>query len=292
MDNAVFRGHGFQCPDGGGADADDAAAAAADAVQRFGCLFGHLAELTVHHMLFRVFHLDRAEGAEPHMQQDRDNGDAFGFDPLQQLRGEMEAGGGSGGGAFLLRVYGLVTVRVGELFVDIGRQGHFAQPVQHFFKDTVAMETDDPSADLFHVIQHLTAEQPVPEGTDGSGAEPAAGTDKRLPVRGAAAAEQQYLHRHAGILLDAKQAGGDHLGLVDDQGIAGVEVVDDIVEVLMFDLPAVPVVNQQAAVVPGFHGGLGDQLFGKVIVEVGSFHGVQISILIWASAVAGMFFFR
>ena len=119
----------------------------------------------------------------------------------------------------------------------------------------------------------------------------AAGADKRLPVRGVAAAEQQYLHRHAGILLDAKQAGGDHLGLVDDQGIAGVEVVDDIVEVLMFDLPAVPVVNQQAAVVPGFHGGLGDQLFGKVIVEVGSFHGVQISILICASAVAGMFFF-
>ena len=52
-----------------------------------------------------------------------------------------------------------------------------------------------------------------------------------------------------------------------------------------------PVVDQQAAVVTGFRRRLGDQLFRQVIIKISGVHEIQISILICASAEAGMLFF-
>ena len=156
--------------------------------------------------------------------------------------------------------------------MNIGRQGHLAQTVQHFLKDTVAVETDDPSADVLHVVQHFAAEQTVPEGTDGPGTKPAAGADEGFPVCGVVPAQKENLHRNAGVFLHTEQTRGDDLGLVNDQGISRVEIINNIVEVLMLNLSVFPVVYQETAVIPRFHGGLGNQLFGKVVVEVGSFH--------------------
>ena len=86
MYDAVLRCHGFERPDGSGADADNPAAGRTDAVQGFGGLLRDLAELAVHDVLFGVLLLDGAKGAEPDVQEDRYDRDAFGADPLQQFR--------------------------------------------------------------------------------------------------------------------------------------------------------------------------------------------------------------
>jgi len=46
--------------------------------------------------------------------------------PFEQLGGEVETGGRSCGGAFLLGVDGLVALWLGERLGDVRRQGHLA----------------------------------------------------------------------------------------------------------------------------------------------------------------------
>ena len=185
----------------------------------------------------------------------------------------MQAGGRRCGGPVLFRVHRLVAVPVLQFFMDIRRQGHLPQPVQDLLENAVIEEADGAAASFLHVSKDFTGEEPIAEGAAGSRLQPAAGADQRFPIRGVDPAQEQHLHGHAGILLNAEQARGNYLRLINDEGVPGIQVINDIVEMFMFNGTVLPVVHEQAAVVPGFHGGLGDQLFREFIIEIGGFHG-------------------
>ena len=200
------------------------------------------------------------------------DGDALFPDALQQRRSEMQAGCRRGGGAFRFRVDCLVALPVPELFVDVGRQGHLPQPVQQLLKDAFVEEAHPAAAGFFHVVQHLAAQQAVPEGADRAGFQPPARADQGFPVGGVLPPEQEHLHRDAGVLLDAQQARGDDPRLVDHQGVAGIQVFQDIVKSPVLNTVLQGTHHQQPAVVAGLDGGLGDELFRQFIVKIGGAH--------------------
>ena len=272
MDHAPVVRHGLDGADGRRADTDQPASGGADAVQGFGGLRRHLVPLRVHLVVGDLLRLHRAEGAQAHMQQHRHDGDALLPDALQKRRGEVQAGRRRGGGAFGLGVDGLVALAVPELLMDVGRQGHLPQPVQQFLKDALVEEAHPAAAGFLHVVQHLAAQQAVPEGADRTGLQPPARADQGFPVGGVLPAEQKDLHRHAGVLLDAQQARGDDPRLVDHQGVAGIQVFDDIVKSPVLDAVLQGADHQQPAVVAGLDGSLGDELFRQFIVKVSGAH--------------------
>ena len=67
--------------------------------------------------------LHRAEGPQPHMERHIAQPDPHLLHLAQQLRREVQAGGGSGGGPQHFGVDGLIPLVVLELRLDIGGRG-------------------------------------------------------------------------------------------------------------------------------------------------------------------------
>ena len=82
--------------------------------------------------VFDVLGADGLEGSEAYVEGDGFDLDAVCAELVEDLRGEVEAGGGGGGGAGLVREDSLVAVAVfgGVVAVDVGRQRHVADPVE------------------------------------------------------------------------------------------------------------------------------------------------------------------
>ena len=76
--------------------------------------------------------------------------------------------------------------------------------------------------------------------------------------------QKQPHHTHQEIA----QTGGNDLGVVDDQRVALLQIVDDIVKVLMLNGVRVAVEHHQATVIAGLDGVLGDTLLGQIIVKI------------------------
>ena len=119
----------------------------------------------------------------------------FACSSLQQARREVQAGGRRGGGAGLTGIDGLVALRVAQLFVDVGRQGHVAHlgevGLDRLGKLDQPLGTFQDLKDLrfwtvfyFHTFSYA---QPF-------------STHQGFPGMGIAAAEQKKLHTAAGIL--------------------------------------------------------------------------------------------
>ena len=87
------------------------------------------------------------------------------------------------------------------------------------------------------------------------------------------AAQKQHFNGYAGILLHAQQTRRDNLRFVDDKRVAGVEVINDIVKMLMLQRAVLAVDNHQAAVIARLHRLLRDQLLREKVVEVRGFQG-------------------
>ena len=91
----------------------------------------------------------------------------------------MEARRGGGGGAGHPGVYRLVPLPVLELRLDIGRQGHPAQALQHLQEDALVGEADQAVAPLR--LAHDLRRQLSAEGDPSAGAQLLSGTDQALP---------------------------------------------------------------------------------------------------------------
>ena len=68
-------------------------------------------------------------------------------------------------------------------------------------------------------------------------------------------------------------SGLDNPALVKHHHVAGLQVVQDIYEHPVADLAGYAVENQEPGGVAGFHGSLGDQIRGEVVVEIVGPHG-------------------
>lgn len=102
-------GGGFERAQHGGADGDDAAAAGAGAGDGIEALRRDDERFRMHFVVGEVIGFDRGECAETDVESQRGDFDALVGEGGQELWGEMEAGGGSGDGAGVLGIDGLVV---------------------------------------------------------------------------------------------------------------------------------------------------------------------------------------
>ena len=183
----------------------------------------------------------------------------------------MQPRGRRGGAAVHLGVDGLVARLVFQLFVDIRRQGHLAEAVEHILKHALVEEAHGAPAVLADG-QDFRDELAVAEHEARAGLGLFAGLEDDLPIRQVQPTQEQELNRAAGAFLHAVQARGDDAGLVDDQHIAGVQVVDHIAEDFMLNRAGIAMVDEQAAAVARLDGRLRDQLLRQVIIKITGFH--------------------
>ena len=127
----VLRRKALHRAAGGGAYADDPAPVLFRLVDDAGGFPGNHTELRMHLVVRNLLRLDRAEGAQPHMECNVANLYTHFPHLLQQLGGEMEPCGGCGGGAHHLGIYRLIPLLILELRLDVRRKGHTAQPLQN-----------------------------------------------------------------------------------------------------------------------------------------------------------------
>ena len=73
---------------------------------------------------------------------------------------------------------------------------------------------------------------------------------------------------HAGVGFSAVDPCGNHLGIVKDQHISRIQVVDHIVKDPVFDGLIPTIQHHQPGTVPWLQRRLGDAVLGKVIVKI------------------------
>ena len=174
-----------------------------------------------------------------------------------------------------LGVDGLIPLLVLQLLLDIGRQGHFAQVLQHLQEDALVVEAHHPVA-VGQLLHHLGGQFPVAEAQLRPCTHLPARAHQALPGLVAPVDQQQHLAGAAAGQPLAQQAGGQHPGVVQNQAVAGIQKVRQLVEVMVTGLPCLPVQRHQAGGVPLVQGRLGDQLLRKVIVKIACFHGTPV----------------
>ena len=276
---ALRRGGAFEQPQTGCADADDAAAGGVDGIQGRGGIGGDHAPFGVHPVVGRVVGLDRQEGAGPDMQGQGMGRDATGLQGLHQGRGEMQASRGCRDRPVQLREHGLVvrevTVVLGPLGRDIGRQGHDADGPDGVV-ERGACEVEAQGDETVFGLGRDGGGQAL-EGDTVAGLQTLARLHEGRPDIGCIAMMQgrlygdgQGLALRPDTLAHSRQPRGDHPRVVEHQGVAGPQEVWQVADDMVLQR-AVPH-DQQACGIPRLGGAERDVAVGQVEVEIGGLH--------------------
>ena len=195
------------------------------------------------------------------------------LDLPQQLRGEMQPRGGRGGRAVFPGIDRLIPLLVAELFLDIGGQGHGAQLLQQLKKNSIILEPDQAIAVGLDLLHH-GGEPPVAKGDGRPLPQPAAGIDDAVPQITLHIFQQKDLHRgRAGPRFLAIEPGREHPGVVDDQAVSRPEMLWQIIKMLVPHRASASVQGHEPGMIPLQEGRLGDELLGKIVVKIRTFHG-------------------
>ena len=84
--------------------------------------------------------------------------------------------------------------------------------------------------------------------------------------------EQEKFDPRAGIDPCAVQPCGHDARIVEDQAVAGAQIVGNIIEMAVFDRAGIFINDHHAGAVARFDGGLRDQFRGQVVKEITFFH--------------------
>ena len=179
----------------------------------------------------------------------------------------MQAGGRGGGGALLAVVDGLVALLVLEFLVDVGRQRRLAEAVENLLEDAVIVELDDAAAEV--CVFGDGARELRAEADDVAGLGFLAGLDERLPVVSVEAAQEEDFDFAARLVAVADEAGRHDARVVEDQGVAGLEVFLEVVEVAVLDGLLYGVEDHETRGVARLDRHLGDALFWQVVIKIG-----------------------
>ena len=214
-------------------------------VQRRRNLRPYLAPFGMHAVLGRVVGLDGQEGAGPDVQRHGVARHPAVVETVQELVGEVQAGRRRRHGAFRGGEHGLVVETVAlvgrPLAGDVGRQRRLAEPgdrlVQHRAGEGEAQEDVAALPSPLHLgvepgelagraLRGLAEADAVADG------EPLRRPGEGAPAIRALAPMQGDLDPGRRLAPDPKagEAGGDHLGVVDDEGVAGAEQVGEIAD--------------------------------------------------------------
>ena len=271
LHGAVLLCPGFHRAAGGGAHADDAPAIGTGTVDEVGCLLGDDAVLAVHLMLGDFVLLHRTEGAKAHVQRHIANANAHGLHLFQQLLRKMQARRGCGGAAHHLGIHRLVALAILQFLLDIRWQGHFAQPIQHLKEDALIVEPHQPVA-AGQFLRNLGSQLAVAKGELRAFAHFLAGPHQTFPRLVAPVDQQQHLARAAARQTLAQQPCRKHAGIIEDQAVAGMQILWQVKEVPVLPRAGLLVQHQKPRGVTPLDGGLGDQLLRQIKIEVMCFH--------------------
>ena len=231
----------------------------------------------MHLVLFDVVDLDRTERPEADMQSDFADGDAHVFDLFQEFRREVQTGGRRRGGAQLVAVDGLVPLLVLEFFVDVRRQRHLADLLENGVEVAVIGKPHD-SAAVVRDVGHGACEPSIAKGKDGARFRPLARLAEALPEVQFSLLQQQELDDRSRLLLDPVDAGRQDAGVVQDEAVAGTQIVEDVRKMTVFDLAGDPVEMEHARGIALPERCLGNQFFRQFIPEVRGVHEICFSL--------------
>ena len=164
-------------------------------------------------MLLQVFHLYRTEGPQPYMKGHIGNINPLLLQLLQKLLCKMKPCGGRCSRSLVPGINSLVTVLVLELMGNVGRQGHFPQPVQYFFPDPFIVELYE-SVSFLHHLQHFRMKQAVPKYKFSSRPGFFTRLDQRFPDIIFPAFQEKDLYGSSGLLSHTHKPGRYYLGVI------------------------------------------------------------------------------
>ena len=204
-------------------------------------------------MLGEVFHLDVVEGAQSAVQGDKGGLDALNLHALHQLAAEVEARGRHGHATLVLgedalevfQVFGGAVVVFATVY-DVAGQWGFAQGEELALELLVGTVVEEPqgAAAAGGVVDDLgyhgarVVEEELVADTYLAGRLYQHIPKPHLLVE---LAQQEDLNLGVGLLLGTVEAGRENLGIVEDEGIALIEIVEHVteIEVLAFDRIAI-----------------------------------------------------
>ncbi len=226
---------------------------------------------------------DRLESSQADVQRDPGGLDAALTDSVENLRGEVETGGGRGYRSPLLGIDGLIAIAIvgGIRARDVGRERDVADAIEGREKIIHALgglKTDVALAELsarqdFSLEFNLIAEEKAFADSDF-----AAGANQALPIVGIGRelASEEDFDAAGSAFAAAIKPGRKNAGIVEDDEIAGSQKVGEFTKQGVRIAAANPLQAQHAGAVAGGEGFLRDEFDGKVEVEIGDLHGVRL----------------
>ncbi len=231
-------------------------------------------------MLGEVFHINVAEIAQTGVQGDIGKVDSLDFHTLHQLAAEVKAGGRRRHGSLVARKDGLETFGVVRFYGtvdDAVGQRRFAQRIKSLLELIVrtvvkeAKRTPARSGVVDNLRHHgvVIAEVELIADTYLTGRVHQYIPQPELFVQ---LAQQKHFNARTGLLLISVEAGGENLGIVEDEHILVIKIVQNILEHLVLNLTRLAVQHQQTRLVPVLRGVQSYLLFGKLEFELRQFH--------------------
>ena len=143
--------------------------------------------------------------------------------------------------------------------MDIRRKRHFTDFVDDGVEIAFIGELDDAAAEIGPVFD--SACQAFRKFDDRPGQGLLARFDQDFPAVVADGRQQQDFDFPTRRRPLAMEAGRDDTGIVEDQDVAFVQFVDEVIEILVFDGAGLAVIEHEAGVVPRFCRMLGNEFF-------------------------------
>ena len=292
----------FESANRGGADGDDATRRAECVVDGGGGVGGDGVRLGMDLVILDALDADGLEGSQADVQGDIDGLDAALADAVEDFWGEMKAGGGSGYRSALLGIDGLVAFaiagRIGTR--DIGRERDVADAIEGS-EEIVGAARDGLKADAalaeFPAGEDLGLQvrrdcappknrrSPTPILRPGRTrhSQSLGWVESLAGQQNLDAAVEEIAGRRisradrlsTGAFAAAIEAGGKNAGVVENHEIAGVQQVREVAEQAV-GMAAGSLQVEHAGAVAGGEGFLGNEVVGKMEVEVGDQHGVRL----------------
>lgn len=270
----------FQRTQHRGPDRDDTATTGFGSGNLCAQISTHIQPFTVHDMVFQMFRTHGLEGAGTHMQSDVADLNALGLQLRQQRLIEMQTGGWRSHRTGMSGEYSLVTrviIRIG-ITLDIGRQGHAAEPVEHGFDRLFGFKAQ---AVEFIIPAKYGQYRAVRQGDTAPRFRGFRGTDLSTHALVGQQTLDQDFNLAAGLLLAVKPCRNDP-GIVEDQQVAGLQQFRQITELPILERDITRRHQQQPGITSVGQWRLCDQLWQQIEVEIGFLHKAPNQALIVA----------
>lgn len=113
------------------------------------------------------------------------------------------------------------------------------------------------------------------QGEGFAGVNAASVLEEHLPIAGFAEGEKKAFDTRASGAA-GEETGGNHLGIVNNEAVAGMEILENVTEVTVLDAAGATVQNQETRGGAVRQAVLGNEVFGKVIVKFGGLHTEKV----------------